>query len=222
MAQVKKKRGRGRPFGDHEARRVQIAAAACRVIVRMGIAKAGLADIAREMGCTTGVLSHYFSDKEQLLLFAKNYVFDRAFERAARVAADVSGFERLRVMLGESVRIDADMVERCRLLTIFNGQAVGQSRMMQIQARRNERFWRLIETELTELQRAGVLATQMDVSLEARGITAMMDGLADQIVMKPGAWKPGEAEALLTIYLDGVLARHGVRGDGARVDSLRS
>lgn len=202
-----KKRGR-RP-GDHDARRIEIAEAACRAILRLGIANAGLADIAREMGYTTGVLRHYFDDKEQLVLFAKNHLFDRAQKHAAHVAAGASGFERVRIIVLESLRLDPETIDRWRLLTIFNGRAVGDARLMQIQARRNELFWKLMEKELVGLQRAGALAKRMNASLEARGIVAFVDGLADQIIMKPSAWKAREIEALLSTYLDGVLARHG-------------
>jgi AcrR family transcriptional regulator len=205
---VKKK---GRIPGDHAARRVEIAEAACRAILRLGLANAGLAEIAREMGYTTGVLRHYFDDKEHLLLFAKNQLFDRAHQHAVSLAAGVSGFERLRIMVCESIRLDAEAIDRWRLLTIFNGSAIGNASLMQVQARRNERFWKLIEDELMELQRAGILSRRMNVALEARGIAAIMDGLADQIVMKPKAWKPAEVAMLLTVYLDSVLARNGTR-----------
>jgi AcrR family transcriptional regulator len=200
---------RGRKPGDHNARRIEIAEAACKAILRLGIANAGLADIAREMGYTTGVLRHYFADKEQLLLFAKNLLFDRAHERALIAAAGSSGVARLRVMLVDELRLDQGTLDRWRLLAIFNGRAIGDARLTQIQQRRNERFWRLMEAELAALQESGDLAADMDAALEARGILAFMDGLGDQVIMKPAAWKETELRALISRYLDALLARYG-------------
>jgi AcrR family transcriptional regulator len=200
---------RGRKPGDHNARRIEIAEAACKAILRLGIANAGLADIAREMGYTTGVLRHYFVDKEQLLLFAKNMLFDRAHERALAAAADCSGVERLKVMLVDEMRLDPETLDRRRLLAIFNGRAIGDARLTQIQHRRNERFWRLLEAELVALQKSGDLAADMDARLEARGIIAFTDGLGDQVIMKPSAWKEAELKALISRYLDALLVRYG-------------
>lgn len=59
---------RGRAQGDQDAKRAKIAQAACDVILRLGLAQASLAEIAREMGYTTGILRHYFANKEELLL----------------------------------------------------------------------------------------------------------------------------------------------------------
>lgn len=179
---------RGRKTGDHNAKRIEIAEAACTAILRLGIANAGLADIAREMGYTTGVLRHYFEDKEDLLLFAKNMLFDRASLQARQAAEGVTGPERLRIMVVDSLRLDAETIDRWRLLAIFSGRAIGDARLMAIQQKRNEHFWKLLEDELSALKKAGYLSSRVDVELEARGIVAFGDGLADQFIMKPKAW----------------------------------
>lgn len=198
---------RGRKTGDHNAKRIEIAEAACKAILRLGIANAGLADIAREMGYTTGVLRHYFEDKEDLLLFAKNMLFDRASAQARQAAAGATGLERLRIMVVDSLQLDAETVDRWRLLAIFSGRAIGDTRLMAIQQRRNEHFWKLLEEELTELQKAGYLSSRADLQLEARGIVAFGDGLADQVIMKPKAWSTTQLQTLISGYLEGMLSR---------------
>lgn len=198
---------RGRKPGDHDSKKAEIAEAAYKTLLRVGIGNASLADIAREMGYTTGVLRHYFKDKEELLLFAKNMLFDRANERARAAAAGAEGLDRLRIMVTDSLSLDPETVDRWRLLTMFSGKAIGDARLMALQQKRNERFWQLLEEELLQLQAAGYLSTQMDAALEARGIVAFGDGLADQIVMKPKAWTQAQMQTLVGNYLDGFLAR---------------
>lgn len=204
---------RGRKPGDHNARRIEIAEAACKAILRLGIANAGLADMAREMGYTTGVLRHYFEDKDQLLLFAKNMLFDRAQERAKLATEGMVGAQRLRTMVLDAANVDPDTVDRWRLLTIFNGRAVGDTRLMQLQQKRNERFWQLMEQELVELQRQGILSKRMDATLEARGIVSFTDGLAEQVIMKPKAWTTEQLQYLASSYLDHLFARFGSPSD---------
>jgi AcrR family transcriptional regulator len=50
-----------------ERRRREVCQAALRVITREGLEVTTLRDISREGGFTTGVLSHYFPDKEAVI-----------------------------------------------------------------------------------------------------------------------------------------------------------
>lgn len=80
---------------DHEARREGIAEAAWRVIERGGIEGTNLREIAREGGYTTGVISHYFRDKRELMAFAFGLMVDRSTGRIAEAAAGAGLVEAL-------------------------------------------------------------------------------------------------------------------------------
>lgn len=84
---------------NSEDRREWIAEAAWRVIAREGLRGANLREIAREAGHTTGVLSHYFRDKQELLSFAYGLVMDRSAARFNRVAREEGLAEALAEML---------------------------------------------------------------------------------------------------------------------------
>ena len=73
---------------DHDERRERIAEAAWRVIEREGIEGANLRRIARETGHTTGVVTHYFRDKRELMGFAFGLVVDRSTSRMDGAAAE--------------------------------------------------------------------------------------------------------------------------------------
>ena len=55
-------------------RRIEVSEAAWKVIVREGLDRTSIRAIARELDCTTGVVTHYFRDKQELILFALNQV----------------------------------------------------------------------------------------------------------------------------------------------------
>src|ERR1700729_1847896 len=55
---------------DHEARREELVLAAWRVIAANGIDEVTIRDIARESGYSSGVLAHYFKNKDDLLAHA--------------------------------------------------------------------------------------------------------------------------------------------------------
>ena len=54
---------------DVDQRRMELAAAAARVIARAGVDGASMREIANEAGWTTGTLVHYFANKHELLDF---------------------------------------------------------------------------------------------------------------------------------------------------------
>jgi AcrR family transcriptional regulator len=202
---------RGRTKGDHSAKRADVAKAACEVILQNGLTATSLSDIARAMGCTTGVIRHYFSDKEELLLFAKNSLFDQSFERAKRAADSSEGLEKLRAMAHNLVPLDSEGIDRYRLLATFNGHAIGNARLMKLQHRRNEKHWNLFAEIISDLQDQGVLSDSLDASLEACALVAMADGLADQVIMSPRSWSSRQLASIIDRYVDD-MPKHGVPG----------
>ena len=93
----------------NEARRLEILRAAARVFRRRGIAAAGMREIADEAGLSPGNLYHYFSGKDEILLFCQ----ERSLERmqAAVEAARGSAAERLHAVLRAHVRSLLDELE---------------------------------------------------------------------------------------------------------------
>lgn len=61
-------------------RKRQIANACSRIIAESGLEAASLRAIAHELGCTTGVITHYFRDKNAMLDFVLEEIGGRIFE----------------------------------------------------------------------------------------------------------------------------------------------
>jgi len=60
---------------DHDARRNELAAAACEAIFLNGVEALKLTDVAEIAGYTTGALTHYFDSKDALMLEALDYAW---------------------------------------------------------------------------------------------------------------------------------------------------
>ena len=84
---------------NHDERREEIAEAAWKVIEREGLARADLRKIAREVGYTTGVITHYFRDKRELMSFAFGLLVDRSMARMSRASAEAGLMEALAQVL---------------------------------------------------------------------------------------------------------------------------
>lgn len=77
---------------DHDLRRLEIAEVAARIIATNGMEALTTRNLAKAMGCSIGVLSHYFAAKAEIVLAAFNW-------------ATSSIDERLRLALREDISI---------------------------------------------------------------------------------------------------------------------
>jgi AcrR family transcriptional regulator len=93
----------------NEARRMDILRAAARVFRRRGIAAAGMREIAEAAGISPGNLYHYFSGKDEILLFCQERTLERML--AAARAARGSAAGRLREVLEAHVHSMLDELE---------------------------------------------------------------------------------------------------------------
>lgn len=93
----------------NEARRTEILHAAARVFRRRGVAAAGMREIAEEAGLSPGNLYHYFSGKDEILLFCQERTLERM--HAALQSAKGGAAERLREILRAHVHCMLDELE---------------------------------------------------------------------------------------------------------------
>ncbi|EMF01730.1 TetR family transcriptional regulator [Streptomyces mobaraensis NBRC 13819 = DSM 40847] len=75
-----------RTKGDHEARRREVSEAVWRVLAAHGFDGLTLRAVAAELGATTGLLTHYFPAKRDLLAYALDLLDRRSAARPRRVA----------------------------------------------------------------------------------------------------------------------------------------
>src|ERR1700753_860632 len=97
---------------DHEQRRQQIAGALLRVAGARGLHQAGLREVAAEAGLSVRLIQYYFGTKEQLLLYATQYLAvqlaDRAKARIAAVGPDAGPRAIIEAILAEALPDDED------------------------------------------------------------------------------------------------------------------
>jgi AcrR family transcriptional regulator len=118
---------------DHEVRRREVLDATWRVIARQGIDGASVRAIAHEVGWSTGVLAHYFVNKDEILLSALQLMHARVMERAHRRASESSGARALFTALTETLPIDASRLLEAQVEVAFWGRAVANRRLNDIQ-----------------------------------------------------------------------------------------
>jgi AcrR family transcriptional regulator len=173
---------------DHEQRREELAAAVWRLAARDGLEAVTIRAVAAEAGWSTGALHHYFSDKEELLLFAFQTVADRVGRRvtAAREAA-AEPLALVRELLAIGLPLDAERRAETRVWFAFLGLALTRPVLARAQRAAYRHWRRLVADALREAQKRGELDRRVDVEREAAGLVALVDGLAVQATFEPRA-----------------------------------
>ena len=191
----------GRPIGDHEARKGELTRATWRVIARRGLHKTSLLDIAHELQCTTGTLRHYFRSKAELLMFAKDALFDQVRSRMRAAAERRSGVERLIDMLAEGLPLDEQRIFMWRIYLAFQAHTVGDARLMAKQHAANRTSTEIFATHIRQLQTEGLIAPGVEPEAEAVAAQCFLDGLALSAIMAVREFTPAVQMKFLKNYV---------------------
>ena len=113
----------------HDARRRELAEAACAVVARDGVDGATLRAVATEAGWSVGSMRYYFATKADLLVFALHYVSERIEERIGRQASDASALAALRAAVVELLPFDADRRREALVWLAFMARAGVEPRL---------------------------------------------------------------------------------------------
>ena len=188
---------------DHEQRREELAAAVWRIAAHEGLEAVTVRRVADEAGWSTGALVHYFSDKEELLLFAFRTGADRVGRRmAATEARTAEPLELARAMLAEGLPVDRERQEEVRVWFAFLGLALTRPVLARAQ-RVTYRSWRdRVAEYLSAAQREGAIRADVDPAAEAAALVALVDGIAVQASFEPRRFPAARQRALVDTRVD--------------------
>jgi AcrR family transcriptional regulator len=187
---------------DHEQRRRDILEATWRVIAQQGIEAATIREIAREAGFSNGVLSHYFTNKEDILISAHKLAFQRVYERAALANEGATGIAAVRTALYEALPLDDERRIEAILDVSFWSQALVNDRLNAV--RRDSivagREW-WIGMLQSGRERGEVVSPASNDTLVDE-IQALIDGISVEAVMYPDDMVPARQRSIADAFLD--------------------
>ena len=171
---------------DHEQRREELASAVWRLASHRGPDAVTIRAVAAEAGWSTGALHHYFTDKEELLLFAFQTVADRISRRVEAAKATAAGpLDLVRALLAIGLPLDAERRDETRLWFAFLGLALTRPALARAQRLAYRAWRRQVADALRDAQEQGDLDAAVEVEREAAGLVALVDGLAVQASFDP-------------------------------------
>ncbi|KAI9134752.1 TetR/AcrR family transcriptional regulator [Acaryochloris sp. CCMEE 5410] len=190
---------------SQQDRRLEVSEAAWRVIVREGLDRASMRAIAQEMNCTTGVVTHYFRNKQELILFALHQVTERLQVSMQSAIENVEGIDRLATMLLSFLPLDQERQEILRVWVAFLGYAVGRDGLMEEHRQSAAELRAVIIQELQALQSKGLIQADLVPQVEANALLALVNGIGIDTLIQANYLGPNQQEAIIHRYIAGMV-----------------
>ncbi len=171
---------------DHDIRREELASAVWSVVRNQGLEGVTIREVARESGWSTGVVNHYFRDKDELMEFAFQLSIERSVERLQRHAASLPPIEAIRIIMVETLAVDEEQRLENLLWAVFVGKAVTSPPMSAMLNGIYARWQQRLADLIGQGQRDGSIRSDVDSGAWARSTMALVDGLVIQSFFLPG------------------------------------
>ena len=174
-----------------------------QVIARTGIVGVTTREIAREAGVSTGVLAHYFANKEELLAAALNRSHQQVYARLRERTQGLLGLDALRVVMLEALPLDEQRLLEAQIEVNFWSLALGHEALRELQHEEFERFWDVLHYRVSEAQKLGQVWPDLDADDVTHQLMVLVEGLSLEAVLYPSRATPERQ----TATLDSVLGR---------------
>lgn len=187
---------------DHDERRAQVAQVAARLVAEEGVDALTTRNVAEAAGFSTAVVSHYFADKEDLLLATYRHASDHIRERQqAALQAPGRMRERVTRALEALLPVNADAREDWLVLLAFWGKAASSEALAAEQAARVHSAYARIAELLAE--EPGLTKEQRMNA--ARSLVVTVQGISTYAAFDTADWSPKRQRQVLRDQIAAVL-----------------
>jgi AcrR family transcriptional regulator len=187
---------------NHNERRLAIAKAAGIIIAKNGLEGTKLTDIGHIAGVTTGTITHYFSDKDAVLIAALEVAYDTMFENISKVT-EKSHYTLLDV-LTESLPSNKKTQRAMSIWLAFWSRALIEPKISKQQAQFRNRWTTIIMKEVQRHYKINQSPIPKDLNDIIESLTAHVNGLIIRAIIDMPDWPKKRQRKLLMEYLKAV------------------
>jgi AcrR family transcriptional regulator len=185
---------------DPAERRDEVLRATWRVIAREGLDRASMRAIAQELGSTTGVLTHYFRDKDALLDFVLASMAESLDGTWTPLVGTTPTVPWVIDHLVEVLPRNARLIDSWKVWLSFTVAAFSRRRQSMDHAAFYAGLRQKWAIVLRELQQRGEIRADLDPQMEAELLLCLIDGLGVQGAISPKHLPGKRQRALLEAY----------------------
>jgi len=184
---------------DGDERRSTLIALTSRAIAQHGLANVTLRSIARSGGWTTGIATHYFADKRELIMATFVDLVDRA--RGRIETATAAGTPLLDAAVAALLPLDDERLTEWRVVLAYVGGSIGDDEMAGLHRRRVDRYTDTVAAALADEHALGRLNDGLNLATEAYRLVVLIHGIGVQAVLHPDRCPPEFQRRMVTEQL---------------------
>lgn len=171
---------------DHNERRKQICDVLLDIVSEAGISAATIREVADRSGWSTGVIGHYFTNRQDLLLGGLRRAAEILAEHNTRVINTLEGIAALEQILEGSIPLDKRRLALCRIFFFFYAEGMTEEDLRQ-ELESYLLGWRKSATRaIRQAQAHGDLPVDLDPKRVAADLVGLADGLSIHSLLDSG------------------------------------
>jgi AcrR family transcriptional regulator len=186
--------------GDHDARRRDVSEAVWAVLAQHGFHGLTLRAVAAQLGASTGLVTHYFPGKRDLIAHALEILEVRATNRPRR-AVEAAGLPALRTVMLNILPMTPPDTAMNRIWVSSWDVALADAELGAAQATRYDRIRAALRTHIEDAQRLGHLPAEGDPEALSATVLAFTHGLVVQALFDPAQFPPERQSRLVDDFL---------------------
>ncbi len=187
---------------NHEKKRKSIAEAAWNIIKKEGIEKASIRRVAIEAGMSAGALRHYFSTKDEMLLFIMDYYLEEGKKRSQSKSWSDNPLQAVAEVLLELVPIDEEKKIETSVWLILALQSLTSDTLKEKKDEMTNGMYELANSMIEILVLQGILSDSTNVKLEKSRLAALIDGLSIHALLRPDVYSPEKVKEVIRYHLE--------------------
>ncbi|WP_174615645.1 TetR/AcrR family transcriptional regulator [Virgibacillus ihumii] len=186
---------------DHTKRKILIAEATWNVIIRDGLEKATVREVAKEADLSAGALRHYFSTQSEMLAFSMKLVSDRVRERAVGKHYTGPPLDAMLELLCEFLPIDDEQRIEMEVWLVFSSRTLIDKKLHALSRDVYLEMKQAIHQVIDGIIQLGFAKADINKEMETRKLHALIDGIALHALLHPDEYPVENMMNLLQSHL---------------------
>ena len=188
-------------FVNHDKKRKLIAEAAWRIIENEGIEKASIRRVAAEAEMSPGALRHYFSTKDEMLLFIIEYFIEEGNKRSEYKEWSKNPIQAVEEVLLELVPIDEEKKIETSVWWIFALRSLTSETLQKKKDELTNGTYELANAMIEILNLKGMLTESINLELEISRLSALIEGMSFHALLRPDVYTPEKVKEVISYHL---------------------
>lgn len=179
---------------DHDQRRLQVAQVVEDLVYEKGVAALTVRDVARRAGCSTSIVSHYFANKLEMLVFTHEMVRRRA---ETRLLKQIGEGQSLVTCLRRLLPSDAESKRDWHTFFAFWGMAPSDPKISAEWLAGTSGAQEIFAILLRQARDSGEICESIDPATDAFKLQVIINGISSLVLQDEESWPEERQLALL-------------------------